>query len=397
MSPFYPGQPVPTELFVGRSAQIDRIMLRGAAQVEQGKPVAFFVQGEYGIGKSSLARFVQWKAEKSNHLMGIYVNLGGASCMNDVGAAVLQAAAAAGSLEPKHYEKVQEWLAKYIGEQTLFGITIHAEALKRESPTIAQGPLPFLREIFKRCESEDTKGIFLVFDEINGVAADKKFAHFIKGLVDDNALSKRPLPLLLMLCGVEERRRQMITAHQPVERIFDVVDIESMTTEEMEQFFLNAFEQVNVEVDRKALDTMAHWSAGFPKIMHLMGDNAFWADQDGRIDEHDALLAVLNTAEDVGRKYVQQQVYRALRSEDYKAILDKLASRGLNMVFRKGDIAQSLSETQKRKLNNFLQKMKKLNVIRSGDSMGEYVFNSRMVSLYIWWEGVKKKPTLRRT
>lgn len=54
-SPFCPGQPVPVELFVGRRDQLKRIGQRGAAQTEQGKPTAFFVEGEYGIGKSSPA------------------------------------------------------------------------------------------------------------------------------------------------------------------------------------------------------------------------------------------------------------------------------------------------------------------------------------------------------
>ena len=50
-SPFYPGQPVPRELFVGRLSQINRIVERGLAQVSAGKPNTMYVQGEYGIGK----------------------------------------------------------------------------------------------------------------------------------------------------------------------------------------------------------------------------------------------------------------------------------------------------------------------------------------------------------
>jgi hypothetical protein len=45
-SPFYPGQPVPIELFVGRTTQIERMMIRGAGQIAKGKPVAMFIQGE---------------------------------------------------------------------------------------------------------------------------------------------------------------------------------------------------------------------------------------------------------------------------------------------------------------------------------------------------------------
>jgi len=35
-SPFYPGQPVPAEFFVGREKQASRIMRRGVAQVAEG-------------------------------------------------------------------------------------------------------------------------------------------------------------------------------------------------------------------------------------------------------------------------------------------------------------------------------------------------------------------------
>ncbi len=76
-SPFYPGQPVPVELFVGREALIERLMERGVGQVIAGKPMAFYVQGEYGIGKSSLARFTQWLAAKDQQVYGIYAALGG--------------------------------------------------------------------------------------------------------------------------------------------------------------------------------------------------------------------------------------------------------------------------------------------------------------------------------
>jgi len=75
-SPFYPGQPVPVELFVGRDKQIDRILTRGVGQVGRGKPVAVYVQGEYGIGKSSLARYLQFLAAEKHGLLPIYASLG---------------------------------------------------------------------------------------------------------------------------------------------------------------------------------------------------------------------------------------------------------------------------------------------------------------------------------
>jgi len=245
-SPFYPGQPVPVELFVGRNQQIGHILERGVRQVEAGKPVAMYVQGEYGIGKSSVAGFAQWIAERDHKLHAIYTPLGSAESMDDVGASLLEATWRSGAFNPTRSERIRNWLATYIGEQSLFGFTVRADALKKEAPRIAAGALPFLTEAAERLRETGIKGIFLVLDEINGVTANPKFAHFIKGLVDTNAMLRQPLPLLLMLCGVEERRREMIRHHQPVERIFDVVGIEAMSPGEMRDFFTKAFDSVQV-------------------------------------------------------------------------------------------------------------------------------------------------------
>ena len=101
--------------------------------------------------------------------------------------------------------------------------------------------------------------------------------------------------------------------------------------------------------------------------------------------------AVVNAAEEVGRKYVDQQVYKALRSPDYHSILQKIASHGPSGDgFTKKDVADGLTTAEQKKLGNFLQRMKKLNVIRSGDSAGEYVFNVQMVRLYIWLKSIDR-------
>lgn len=396
-SPFYPGQPVPVELFVGRSAQIDRIMARGVGQVAAGKPVAMYVQGAYGIGKSSIAGFAQWLAEKDHGLHGVYAPLGGASALPDVASAVLAAILRSGAFDPKRSERVRGWLAKYIGRQELFGFTVNMDALKQDAPNLSTpfGMLGFFAETVKRLKDLGVKGVFLVLDEINGVTADERFAHFIKGLVETNAMSRDPLPLLLMLCGVEERRREMIQKHQPIDRIFDVVTIESMTKNEMEEFFNRAFASVEMKVEAEAMRLLTHYSAGFPKIMHVVGDVAYWTDKDGIVDKEDALQAVVLAADEIGKKYVDQQVYRALRSPDYHSILEKIAKIGPDvMSFTKTQVGAGLTESEKRKFTNFLQKMKKLNVLRSGDVEGEYMFNLQMVRLYLWLESGRKPTTI---
>ena len=109
-SPFFPDQPVPANLFVGRAAQIEHIMIRGVGQVAAGKPVYMFLEGEYGIGKTSLACATQWLAERDYGLLGIYATLDRAESLDDVGAAVLKATLRSGVYNhssARRYER--EW------------------------------------------------------------------------------------------------------------------------------------------------------------------------------------------------------------------------------------------------------------------------------------------------
>jgi hypothetical protein len=387
-SPFYPEQPVPAELFVGRAEQIDRILVRAVGQVAAGKPVNVFVEGEYGIGKTSIARLTQWLAERDKKLLGIYATLERAESMDDVGTAVLEGTLRAGVYNPRLGDKIRNTLAKYLGTQTLFGVTLHAEALRKEGPKITGGLLSFLSDALSQVHDDGMQGVFLVLDEINGIAGNPKFAPFLKGLSDLNAAiapGEPVLPLLLMLVGVEERRRELATHHPSVAGIFDIVRIERLSDAEMREFYERAFESVHVGVDKVALDILTHYAAGFPRIMHVLGNAAYWLDKDGRIDRVDAVAAVVAGAEEVGRRYVDQQVYRALQSSDYHSILQKIGQLSPDSTtFTREQVASGLTESQRRKFDNFLTKMKQLKVIRGAAVRGEYEFTMRMVRLYIW-------------
>ena len=375
-SPFNPGQPVPAELFTGRQMEIDRILQRGVGQTALGKPTAFFIQGEYGIGKSSIALYVQKAAELKHKMIGLYASLGGVKSLADLAAAILEATLRSGIYDPTWREQIQGWLGTYIGKQTLFGVSINFESLKRDAPALASPSqiLGFLQEVEKRNASvRGGKGVFLVLDEITGIASEPLFAHFLKSLIDLNAVGPKPVALLLMLCGIEDRRRQLIECHPPTDRLFDVVDIHPMNDSEMTDFFIRAFESVEITVGKEAMAVLTQASAGFPKILH-------------------SVEGILEASQDVGQRFVDAQVYAAIQSKDYQSILKKLANELGPLIeeFTRKDLASKLNDSEKRKLDNFLQKLKKLNVIKAVDTPGRYQFRIKMVQTYIWLRSFEK-------
>jgi hypothetical protein len=388
-SPFYPGQPVPEEFFTGREEEINRI-IRALGQVALGKPQDIYLSGEYGIGKSSLASFMRYFAEKKFGLLGLHVLLGSATDTDELTARTIEVALKTEAYTPTVSDKIKELLGKYIKDVEIFGININMDSVRNDASQIARNFLPFLNSIYDKTKETGLKGIFLILDEINGIASNPQFAHFIKGLVDENALSRTPLPLMLMLCGVEERRKQMIHNHEPIERIFDIVDVNPMNEKEVKDFFEKTLSSVGIKMGQGVEDIFYRYSAGFPKMMHEIGDAIYWMDKTGIVTKDDAIAGILAAANNVGKKYVDQQVIKALKSEDYKTILKKLCQEQFDLSFIKGDIENKLSETEKKKFHNFLTKMKKLKVLKSGEVQGEYVFNNRLVRIYIMLDSVKK-------
>src|SRR5580692_5987208 len=126
------------------------------------------------------------------------------------------------------------------------------------------------------------------------------------------------------------------------------------------------------QVDSEALNLLCHYSEGFPKAMHIIGNNVFWIDKDNLIDENDAVDGIFASAIEIGQQFIDEQVYKAIRSEDYKNILNKLTTNQFSDSFNKSEFENELSDPGKKKFDNFLQKMKKLNVIRYGEARGEY-------------------------
>ncbi|HLC17158.1 MAG TPA: ATP-binding protein [Thermodesulfovibrionia bacterium] len=70
-SPFTPGSPVPVELFVGRTDNINEVR-RFIKQTRSGRLEHIFLTGDRGIGKSSLASYLRYLAASQEEFIGIH-------------------------------------------------------------------------------------------------------------------------------------------------------------------------------------------------------------------------------------------------------------------------------------------------------------------------------------
>lgn len=390
-SPFTPGQPVPLEFFVGRLAEVNHLKGKAEVAAATGRLQVAFLSGERGIGKSSLASFVRYLAERDNRFLGVHAFLGGVTSLEEMVRRVFDRLLKE-SVGRTWHEKVKSFFGGYVRKVGLFEVSIEFGAPTQDLKRFVQDFAPNLRKLIERLK-EDHKGVFIVLDDINGLANSQDFANWLKSLVDQVATEREPLPLCLVYVGLEERRQSLIQLQPSLARIFNLVDIRAWKNQETREFFNQAFSRVNISVDGDAMEFLARYAGGLPMLAHEIGDAVFKLDTDSRIDRPDAIAGIVEAADIVGRKHLEPQVFQAIRSAKYRAILRKVSVEPFEPRFKRAELRARLAKEEEKVMDNFLTRMKDLGVIRPDleRGPGAYCFDNILHYLYFWLEAERAR------
>lgn len=392
-SPFTPGLPVPVELFVGRRNEIDRLRQKVAATIG-GRLQVGFLSGERGIGKSSLASFARFLVERDFQVLGLHTFLGGVTELTEMVRRIFDRLLKE-SVDKAWHDKVTRFFGNHIRQVGLFGISVEFGATDGDLQLAVHDFAPSLRRLTERLRDEK-KGIFLILDDINGLASSLDFANWLKSLLDEIATATEPLPLCLLLVGLDERRQSLASLQPSLMRVFDLIEIRAWSDDETRAFYQNAFSKVGFTVDDDALSLLSGYTGGLPVLAHEIGDAVFNVDDDNRIDEKDASVGVIDAAEIVGRKHLEPRVFRVIRSERYRAILRKIAREPFQLQFQRSEVRTHLNKEELRVFDNFLRRMTELGVIvrETERGAGSYRFTNLLHWLYFSMEAqlAKNKP-----
>lgn len=390
ISPFTPGNPVPIELFVGRLGKIEEIV-RYVGQSSVGKQENVFLLGDRGIGKSSMASFLRYLVTTQNNMLAIHVLLGGVSTLEEMVRHILDQLLKEAKTQ-KWYENVAQLFGNHIRQVGLFNISVAFAPPEKDLRELVRQFPAALSKLIEKLAGERA-GLFIALDDIDALVENPEFANWYKSFADQIATHYENFPVFIMLVGLPEKRDALASAQPSLMRIFRVIEIERLSDEEVGTFMSKAFEKANVKVEPEAMEYMVDDSSGLPIMMHEIGDAVFWADTDRVVDKNDAIRGLLVAADNVGQKYLTPQVYRAIRSERYRAILRKFGKRKrfISRYFRKRELETKLNPSEKRVLNNFLRKMRELGVIERDieGGLGAYKFVNDIYPVYIWLEGTR--------
>lgn len=374
---------MPIEFFIGRIREVER--LRGMVNAStQGKFRIGFVSGERGIGKSSLASFVRHLSEHESQVAGCHVFLGGVEDLKEMLRRTFDRLLKESMDKPWH-DQIRNFFGNHVRKVGLFGVTLELNLQDSDWSTLAHDFVPTVRRLL--AEIKDQKcALFLILDDINGLAGSEAFANWLKSTVDEISTSQREMPLCILVVGLEERRQELVSKQPSLARVFELIDIAPWSDDEATDFYRNSFDSVGTKVADTEMHELVRFTGGLPVLAHEIGDAVWRTARGPTIDSREVREGILTAAEVIGRKLLQPQVFRAIRSERYHSILRKMSDPP-RMHFRRSELTERLSGNERKVMDNFLQRMKRLGALETDPEVkGGYRFPNLLHTLYFLME-----------
>ena len=382
-SPFTPGQPVPFELFVGRAPQIEALM-EHAREAATGRLKVGFLTGDRGIGKTSLARFAAVLAERDHDLLGLHVALGGAGDAADMVRRIFDRLANITRGRPL-WQRIGTLFGDRVRTVGLFGLQVEFRPEAEDLDALTGNFDRALRSVVEKLQGTGRRGLFVVLDDINGLATSPTFATWLKDLVDTVAVDPDPFPVFLLFVGSERVRRELVSHNESVARIFIPLEVTNWSRDEASDFYRRAFARAGMTSEAAGLDLMTEYAGGLPVLAHEIGDACFRFASGPLVTRSDAERAVIRAANVVGHKYFAPQVFDRVRSPRYRSLLRTIPRAAPSGRFKRSEIREVLSQEERASLDNFLRVMQRLDVLdRDPDrGPGHYRFTSNLHFLYL--------------
>jgi hypothetical protein len=362
-------------MFSGRYNELVA-MERALFQTKNANPLNFLIQGERGIGKSSLLFYLQVVAcgnidglEGSKFkFLTVGVELEPSNEYTDiiqkVGAELRQEVA-------KH--RVGMEVAKaawdFLKRWEVMGVK-YAERLRESKPSELVDELAYGVQETLRQFGSALDGILILIDEADKPAASANLGEFVK--IFTERLTKRGCNhVCLGLAGLPELLQNLRQSHESSLRIFEMLTLEPLLPDERSQVIERGLAQATekngfeVSILPDAKDAISELSEGYPHFLQQVSFCAFNEDSDNIIDLNDVREGTLNpekgAIQQLGLKYFHDLYFDQIGSDEYRGVLRAMAGQ-LDGWITKAEIRRKVP-IKESTLNNAIAALKKRHII----------------------------------
>lgn len=373
-NPFQPNKIVNHAMFVGRIDEIEKVE-QYLFQAKSGNPQNFFIEGERGIGKSSLLHYISLLAtnqiavpdgQKFNFLL-ISVDLGGVSRQTDIIRAIARELKSVVSRNQVLKEKAKS-VFDFLTSWEVLGVRYHKDK-DAIDPDDAKDSLVDQLTSVALDESLEFDGVLILIDEADAPPIEAALGEFLKSVSE--RLTRRGCEKVAFgLAGLPIAIQKMRQTHESSPRMFTILQLDPLIESERKRAIEIGVEVANEKnelptvVEADALVGLAELSEGYPHFVQQFSYSAFEADCDERIsmdDVREGAYAENGAIEQLGKKYFSEAYFGKINSDDYRKVLNVMAKYGDSWVARRQLIREC--QVKESTINNALQSLKQKNII----------------------------------
>ncbi|QPC90020.1 ATP-binding protein [Mesorhizobium sp. INR15] len=378
-NPFKPNGIISPGIFTGRLDEM-RAIEHGLFQAKHGNPIHFMIQGERGIGKSSLFFVTKLVAngeietftnEKLNFLV-ISVDLGAASNQMDIIRTIgreLKDTIGAKSAVKERARAFWDWATNW----EILGVRYHKDG---DSFDPHEALDAFVSQVASLCGtlSGEIDGILILIDEADRPGADAKLGEFCK-LMTERLARKECNNVVLGLAGLPTLLGRLKESHESSPRLFTTMLLDPLLPAERIEVIDRGMKVANekntaaTSITLEATNLLADLSEGYPHFIQQFAFSAFQYDKDNLITAEDVIGGAFSengALSQLGDKYFNEMYHLRIASNDYRHVLNTMAAHGDQWVSRRQIIEESaLAKTT---VTNALNALKARQIIMSDDS-----------------------------
>ena len=238
-TPFSPGQAVPFDRFVGRAEAIEDL-LELAGKAAKGRFTVSFLAGDRGIGKTSLARFVTFLAERDHDLLGLHVVLGGVADAAGLVHQIFDRLANVAQGSPL-WERIEELFTERVRPVGPNDVRVDFRPNAEELETLTDEFAFALHSVIGELHAVQKRGLCIVLDDMEGLASTRAFAAWLSALARTVAEGVHHFPVFLLFVGSHKVLWKLGDQDPRLARVFHPVDVLPWSPEDTSDFYRRAF------------------------------------------------------------------------------------------------------------------------------------------------------------
>ena len=374
LNPFHPYTVAYGYIFSGREEYINKVS-NYLVGVKNGRTTSFLLYGERGIGKTSLARFIESSCNPViNSSSGLnfsnsYYSVEKNQTLKDVLEGSLNNIT--DSLPQTALRRLSHKLGDLFKNGKFvfgaFGInaTVDIDSSQNKKYRLKDQVISSLSNLIQASIVDSSKknkkdGFLIIIDDIHNLKDLKGSAQIFRNII--NTLDFRNLGYFsFLLISYEDDIRSFFEDDPSARRNFDFMKLDVMPNEEAKDLLIKGFKEAKVDFAKDILDKEVDVAGGYPHALQVLGYNLINVDTDNYIDSNDWKKAIIDSAQELqqkdffdfynfsGKQTVREKIMNILAISNGKFINKKSLTRvvglntyrALNLLVKQGAIKEN--------------------------------------------------------